>query len=149
MPARQFLTEKQEQHIIDSIAEAERNTTGEIRVHIEHHSNQDPLERAAYIFHELGMDETRRQNGVLIYIATEDHQAAIYAGKNIHSQVPENYWNDVLAIIIDHFKKDEYEEGLIDAIKEVGKKLEELYPSGGGDPNELSDDISFHDNKKR
>lgn len=149
MPARQFLTKKQEQHIIEAISEAEENTTGEIRVHIEHHSEQDPLDRAAYIFHELGMDETRRQNGVLIYIATEDHKAAVYAGKGIHGKVPKHYWNDVLAIIIDHFKKDEYEEGLIDAVTEVGKKLKELYPSGGNDPNELPDEISFHDNKKR
>lgn len=148
MPARQFLTKEQEQHIIEAIAEAEENTTGEIRVHIEHHCNQEPLKRAAYIFHELGMDETRRKNGVLIYIATEDHKAAVYAGKAIHEQVENHFWNDVLKILIDHFKKDEYEEGLIDAVIEVGKKIKELYPSGGGDLNELPDEISFHANKK-
>ncbi|MGK7370563.1 MAG: TPM domain-containing protein [Candidatus Halalkalibacterium sp. M3_1C_030] len=146
MSTNGFLTDKQEQSIIKAIAEAENKTSGEIRVHIEHKSNRDPLERAARIFHELGMDETELQNGVLIYIATEDHKASVYAGKGIHNQVEEGFWSDVLNILLDHFKKQEFESGIVEAVKKVGNKLKELYPYQGGDENELTDEISYHKN---
>lgn len=141
-----FLTEKQEQRIIKAIAEAENKTSGEIRVHIEHKSNRDPLERAARIFHELGMDETELQNGVLIYIASEDHKAAVYAGKGIHKQVEDGFWNDVLNILLEHFKKEEYEAGIVEAVSKVGNKLKELYPYQSGDINELTNEISYRKN---
>lgn len=146
MSTNGFLTDKQEQSIIKAIAEAENKTSGEIRVHIEHKSNRDPLERAARIFHELGMDETELQNGVLIYIATEDHKASVYAGKGIHNQVEEGFWSDVLNILLDHFKNQEFENGIVEAVKKVGNKLKELYPYQGGDENELTDEISYHKN---
>lgn len=149
MSTNGFLTDKQEQRIIKAIAEAENKTSGEVRVHIEHKSNRDPLERAARIFHELGMDETELQNGVLIYIATEDHKAAVYAGKGIHKQVEEGFWNDVLNIILTHFKQQEYEAGIVEAVKKVGNKLKELFPGRHDDVNELTDDISYKKNNDK
>lgn len=146
MSTNGFLTDKQEQKIIKAIAEAENRTSGEVRVHIEHKCKRDPLERAAKIFHELGMDETELQNGVLIYIATEDHKAAVYAGKGILKQVEDGFWDGVLNIILNHFKKEEYEAGLVEAIKKVGFKLKELFPSRQDDINELSDEISYRKN---
>ncbi len=148
MPARQFLSKQEEQQIVDAINAAEEKTSGEVRVHIEHHCKGDALERAARIFHDLGMDETKFQNGVLIYVAAEDHKTAVYAGKGIHKEVEDGFWDDVLQIIIDHFKKNEYEEGIEDAVHKVGKKLQELFPyHQKGDLDELSNEISFHDNK--
>ena len=35
-----FLTKQDEQEIVSSIVEAEKNTSGEIRVHIEEHSEK-------------------------------------------------------------------------------------------------------------
>lgn len=148
MSTNGFLTDQQEQNIIRAIAEAENRTSGEIRVHIEHKCKRDPLERAAKIFHELGMDETELQNGILIYIATEDHKAAVYAGKGIHKQVEDGFWDDVLKIIIDHFKKGEYEAGLVEAVRKVGLKLKELFPYHEDDQNELSDEISYLKNNE-
>ena len=144
-----YLTEEQEQHIIDAIAEAELQTSGEIRVHIEATCDREPLVRAARIFHELGMDQTEMQNGVLIYIAAEDHQVAVYAGKGIHRQVEEGFWSDVLELILDHFREDKFEEGIARGVSKVGDKLKELYPYREGDTNELSDEISYNDNQER
>lgn len=147
MPSQNFLTESQEQQIIKAIEQAERKTSGEIRVHIEHHCKAEPLERAAYIFHELGMDQTKLQNGVLIYVASEDHKAAVYAGKGIYNQVEKHFWNDVLAILINHFKKGEHEQGIEDAVRKAGDKLTELFPFKRTDVDELSNDISYRDNQ--
>lgn len=149
MPSQEFLTKTQEQQVIDAISRSEKQTSGEIRVHIEHNCKGDALERAAVIFHDLGMDETEQKNGVLIYIASEDHKAAVFAGKGIHRQVEEHYWNDVLQILLNHFKKGEFEEGIEDAVNEVGAKLKELYPFQRGDVNELSDEISYNENDKK
>lgn len=143
MASEEFLSEKQEQRIIEAIREAEQRTSGEIRIHIEQSSDQEPLKRAAYIFHELGMDQTQLQNGVLIYIADGDHQAAIYAGKGIHEQVDDDYWSSILDQLIAHFKKQEFEQGIQETVNRVGQKLADLFPSDGRDPNELSDEISY------
>lgn len=143
-----FLTDEQEQRIISAIADAENRTSGELRLHIEPKCKGDPLVRAARIFHELGMDETQSQNGVLIYIATDDHKAAVYAGKGIHTQVEDGFWSDVLNIILQHFKEEEYETGIIEGITKVGFKLKELFPYRKDDVNELSDEISYHDNEE-
>ena len=94
------------------------------------------------------MDETKLQNGVLIYVATEDHKAAVYAGKGIHREVEEGFWDDVLQILISHFKQEEFEQGIEEAVHKVGNKLEELFPyHQKGDLDELSNEISFRDNK--
>lgn len=146
MATQELLTEQQEQQIVAAINEAEQKTAGEIRVHIDEHCSGDILEYAARIFHELGMDETKKQNGVLIYIASEDHKAAIYAGKGINEQVQEGYWDDVLNILLTHFKKDEFAKGIQESISEVASKLAELYPYQHGDIDELSNEISYQDN---
>lgn len=148
MPAREFLTEQEEQQIVDAINAAEQKTSGEIRVHIEHHCDGDALDRAARVFHDLGMDETRLQNGVLLYIASEDHKAAVYAGKGIHREVEDGFWDDVLQILVDHFKKEAHKKGIQKAVHKVADKLVELFPyDKKGDIDELSNEISFQDNK--
>ncbi|HEX6981779.1 MAG TPA: TPM domain-containing protein [Balneolaceae bacterium] len=147
MPSLNFLTEAQERQVIKAIEEAEQQTSGEVRVHIEHYCKGEPLERAAVIFHELGMDQTELQNGVLIYIASEDHKAAVYAGKGIFNQVEKGFWSDVLNVLTEHFKKGEYEEGIEDAVKKAGAKLVEMFPYQKADIDELSNDISYHDNQ--
>lgn len=143
MASNEFLTEEQEQQVIEAIQKVEKQTSGEIRVHIEETCGKGPLERAARIFHELGMDQTELKNGVLIYVASEDHKAAVYAGKGIHKQVEEGFWDDVLKILIEHFKEGEFEEGIVAAVRKVGPKLEELFPYQRGDTNELSNEISY------
>lgn len=140
------LSEEQEQQVIDAIRGAEERTSGEIRVHIEATCQGEPLERAARVFHELGMDQTELQNGILIYIASVDHKVAVYAGKGIHRQVPEGFWNDVLDLLLEYFSSDRFEEGIARAVTMAGDKLRELYPRRGDDINELPDDISYRDN---
>ena len=145
MASNDFLTASQEQQLIDAIQQVEQQTSGEVRVHIEKTCEDEPLERASFIFHELGMDQTQLQNGVLIYVATKAHKAAVYAGKGIHRQVADNFWDDVLQILIDHFKKQEFEQGLEEAVWKVGAELAELFPYQEGQSNELSNDISYEE----
>lgn len=148
MAQEEFLTEAQERRIISAIKEAENKTSGEIRVHIEHNCDGDALERAADLFHDLGMDQTDLQNGVLVYIASEDHKAAVYAGKGIHKRVEDGFWDDVLQLLLNHFRKNAFEQGLAEAVNKVGHKLTELFPYQRDDVNELPNEISYRDNQE-
>jgi len=138
----EFLTKTEEKSLIDAIKTAEKNTSGEIRVHIEKKTHREVFERALEVFYLLKMNETNLRNGVLIYVATEDKKFAILGDEGIDEKVPENFWNDEKELITSHFKNQQHVRGLELAIAEVGIKLKEFFPYQSDDTNELSDEIS-------
>ena len=137
-----FLTVDQEQEIIEAIRVAEQNTSGEIRVHIEKTSKNDAFKRAMEVFHYLKMDNTKAQNGVLIYVAVEDNSFVIYGDKGINEVVDVNFWNSTKDVIQSHFKAGDFKLGLVEGILRAGKELETHFPWIHGDNNELSNEIS-------
>lgn len=137
-----FLTQAQEQAIIKAIEVAEKNTSGEIRVHIEKITELPPLERALEVFHLLEMDKTELRNGVLIYLAIESKKLAIIGDEGIHIKVTENFWDEEKQLMLSYFKKGEFSKGIELAILEVGNKLKEFFPYQLGDTDELSNEIS-------
>jgi uncharacterized membrane protein len=143
MGARNFLTEEQQQRIVNAIAEAENKTSGEIRLHLDTTCKGDVLDRAAGIFEQLKMHETELRNGVLIYLATSDRKLAIIGDAGINSKVPENFWEDAKEAMVNAFKDGKYAEGLEKAIFMAGEKLKIFFPVSKDDINELSDEISF------
>ena len=138
-----FLTPTQEEEIIDAIRFAEKETSGEIRVHIEKYTEKDPLERAKEVFHFLKMDETEKRNGILFYLAVDDKKFSIVGDKGIHNAVPDIFWNSVRDIVLDKFKQGNYTEGLKLGIIEAGNKLKQFFPYHKNDNNELDDSISL------
>ena len=66
-----FFSKEEQKAIKDAIAEAETNTSGEIRVHIENSCPDDVMDRAAYIFAKLEMQKTQLRNGVLFILQFE------------------------------------------------------------------------------
>ncbi len=137
-----FLTIEQEQAIIKAIEIAEKNTSGEIRVHIENNTNSPPLERALEVFHLLEMEKTELRNGVLFYMAIESRKFAILGDEGIHTKVTENFWDAEKELMLSYFKKGEFSKGLELAIIEVGNKLKENFPYHSTDTDELSNEIS-------
>ncbi len=147
MPARDFLTDKDKQKLVNAISMAEQETTGEIRIHIEFKCKNDPLKRAKELFHNLQMDQTEQRNGVLIYIATADRKVAIYGDQGISEQVDNLFWQNEINKLIAEFKQGNFEEGLEQVIADVGEKLKRFYPAEGNDANELDNEITFKDNR--
>ncbi|MBT8272119.1 MAG: TPM domain-containing protein [Bacteroidia bacterium] len=137
-----FLGPEGEQQVINAIREAELNTSGEIRVHLEYSCSGHAFERAQEVFSILGMDNTRQQNAVLIYVALQDHQFAICGDKGIDGVVPENFWDSTRDLIQNHFCSGNFISGLSSGIIEVGNQLKSHFPRGGSDINELPDSIS-------
>lgn len=137
-----FLTAHEEQEIVTAILEAEKNTSGEIRVHIESHTRLDHDERAKEVFHLLKMDNTKAENGVLIYIAVNDKKFAIYGDRGIDKVVPDNFWERTKNEIQEQFIKGDFKQGIINGILRAGEELNSHFPWKPDDTNELSDEIS-------
>tara|TARA_R110002096_G_C14480766_1_gene713824 strand:+ start:69 stop:506 length:438 start_codon:yes stop_codon:yes gene_type:complete len=137
-----FLTKEEEQEIISAIRVAEKNTSGEIRVHIEATSDKDPYERSLEVFHLLKMDNTKDANAVLIYVAVNDQKFVIYGDKGINKVVPKDFWNSTKDVMQSHFKNGNFKQGIVDGILKAGEELQAHFPWQIDDENELSNEIS-------
>jgi uncharacterized membrane protein len=147
MGVQQYFTEENKLQITNAIRVAETDTSGEIRVHIEKYCKTDVLDRAAYIFDKLEMQKTKLRNGVLFYLAVEDRKFAILGDAGINEKVPDNFWEEIKEDAIGSFKEGRFADGLSNGIIEAGKQLKAHFPYQDDDVNELSDDISFGENK--
>jgi len=145
--AKNFFTKEQQEDIRHAIMNAELDTSGEIRVHIENTCPGEVLDRALVIFNKLEMDKTDSRNGVLIYLAVKNRKFAIIGDKGINDVVTENYWDNIKNKMVNHFRENHFTEGLVEAITETGIQLKKYFPFKTDDKNELSDEISFNDHQ--
>lgn len=143
----QAFTEEQQEKIVHAIQLAEGRTSGEIRLAVEPHCKGEPMDRAAVYFRRLGMDKTAQRNGVLIYIATDDHQFAIVGDSGIHAKVSPDFWEETKELMLRHFKQGDLVQGLIEGIVHAGEQLQRFFPRQDDDVNELPNDIAFGDGK--
>lgn len=137
-----FLSKAEEQEIVQAILEAEKNTSGEIRVHIEEHSEKSPLERAQEVFFELHMNETADRNGVLFYVCVSDKKFALIGDKGINEVVESDFWDCTRDTVIGNFKAGNFKNGLVEGILKAGERLKTYFPFQSDDENELSNEIS-------
>jgi len=131
--------------IVDAITEAELNTSGEIRIHIDKKCKNNPIDKAVKIFEKLGMHNTEHRNGVLIYIATSNKKLAIIGDEGINKVVKENFWDEIKDEMISHFKDDNFIVGLSNGIIKAGQQLKKHFPYKSDDINELTNEISLGD----
>lgn len=143
MSARNFFTEEQQKEIIAAIVEAEKASSGEIRVHLDDYCKVDPLDRAAYLFAKLEMHKTQLRNGVLLYVALQDRKLAIIGDAGINAVVPQGFWDEVKDTIVGYFKQNNFKDGICEGIKMAGDKLKAYFPFEKNDINELPNEISF------
>jgi uncharacterized membrane protein len=137
-----FLNPEEEQTVVEAICIAEKNTSGEIRVHLEKKTSKVPYDRALEVFNELKMNQTELKNGVLIYIAVADKKFVICGDKGINDVVATNFWDSTKDIMAIHFKAGNFKQGLIEGIMMAGEQLKKYFPHQDNDTNELSNEIS-------
>ena len=140
---RKFFSKEEKESIKKAILNAELDTSGEIRVHIESECKEDVLDRAAFLFKKLDMEKTNYRNGVLIYLAVNSQKFAIIGDQGINAVVPENFWADIKTRMTEQFNIGKFTEGLSEAIVSTGKHLKKHFPHHIDDINELPDEISF------
>ncbi|MCR8560950.1 TPM domain-containing protein [Mucilaginibacter sp. BJC16-A38] len=137
--------DEEQQRIRMAIENAEKNTSGQIRVCIEKTCSEDVLDRAAKYFHQLDMHKTRQRNGVLIYLATVDRKFAIIGDAGINKVVPDNFWDDTKEDMLNHFKYGNLVDGIVTGLEIAGDNLKKFFPHQADGSNEISDDIAFMD----
>ena len=142
---QKFFSAEEEAKIVDAIRDAEKQTSGEVRLYVESKCRfVDPLDRAAEIFLHLKMNETENRNAVLIYVATVHQQLAVFADEGIFNKAGQQFWNNAVRQMLSEFKKENYSEGLIEIIHKTGQLLRTHFPYNAvTDKNELPDDIVF------
>jgi uncharacterized membrane protein len=143
MKVKDFIGDKGKALIEQAIKEAELNTSGEIRVHLESKCSGDPLQRAVYIFNYLKMYRTSARNGVLVYVAVGSRKFAIIGDAGINAVVPDNFWDGIKEQMQQNFAAGNYVDGLVQAIRESGVSLKRYFPYQSDDINEQPDEISF------
>ena len=143
MSPEKAFTKEQKEAMVAAIQKAEKDTSGEIRVHIENRSKIEVLDRAADVFAELKMHKTALRNGVLIYVALLDHKWAILGDAGINSKVPTGFWDSIKTNMVEKFKQGAITEGICEAVITAGEQLKAYFPYQENDVNELPDDISF------
>jgi len=138
-------TEEEQQRIRTAIENAEKHTSGQIRVCIEKTCSEEVLDRAAKYFHQLDMHKTKLRNGVLIYVATVDRKFAIIGDAGINKVVPANFWDDTKEKMLENFKYGNLVDGIVTGLEISGEHLQKFFPYQAGGNNELSDDVTFMD----
>lgn len=141
----EFFTAEEKQQIIEAVRNAERRTSGEVRVFVESRcSYMDAIDRAIEIFARLKMFETDDRNAVLVYVALKDKQLAVFGDEGIHKKLGNDYWNNEVRKMISRFNKENYAEGIKEVVKDIGEALVTYFPfNNDTDKNELPDDIVF------
>ena len=133
---------------LDTIARAggvaEAATSAELRVHLERRvpAGVDPMARAREVFAALGMHRTAERNGVLIYLAVEDHKLAIVGDEGIHTIVGAQYWEHVRDLMLERLRTGAARDAVLMAVGDVGGVLRQHYGRRPDDTNELSNEVS-------
>ena len=143
MNAVNFFSREEKEIIKSAVKEAELNTSGEIRVHIDNHCKEDVMDRAAWWFEKLEMQKTEQRNGVLFYLAIKDKKFAILGDAGINAVTPEDFWDQIKEKMLASFKEGAFANGLKEGILMAGEALKSHFPHQDDDVNELSDEISF------
>lgn len=141
--AANFFTEEDKKRLVLAIQQAEKNTSGEIRLHVENTCSTNPMVRAIKLFGKLKMNQTKQRNGVLFYLAVKDKVFTILGDKGINDVVPIYFWDNIKDNLQASFKEGHFVDGLVAGILAAGEQLKAHFPYQSDDVNELSDDISF------
>ena len=128
MHPKEFKTHLRHDHVVEAIREAEKKTTGEIRVVVSHKHIEAPVTEAQKEFLRLGMANSPHHNGVLIFVAPRSHKFAVIGDKAVHEKCGDEFWQKLAEAMTVYFRKSEFTEGIIHGIKKAGELLAEHFP---------------------
>jgi uncharacterized membrane protein len=139
---RHFFSKLDSDRIVAAIADAEKRSSGEIRVHVTSRKPSNLEERARRRFELLGMTRTAERNGVLIYIAPKLRRFQILGDSGIHEKCGDDFWKETAAAMEERFRRGDFTEGLLHGIGKVGEVLAGHFPRKAGGVNELPDEVT-------
>ncbi len=132
--------------IEQAIKTSEVSHLGEIRFVVEAALDGTPLfkghsarERAIDLFSQLRIWDTEHNNGILIYLLLADRDVEIVADRGIHAKAGVGECDKICQIMETSFKHGHYEMGVLAGIQAITQHLNQHFPSGDKNNNELSD----------
>lgn len=143
MQQKEFLAQLEQKRVVDAIAAAELQTSGEIRVHIQPKARGEIREVAERTFERLGMTKTALRTGVLLFIACEEQRFTILGDRGIDEKVPAGFWDEIAAKLTIRFKAGEFTDGIVEAIHSAGEQLRQFFPRAEDDVDELTNEINI------
>lgn len=141
MKAREFLNQLRHDEIVSAIREAEKKTSGEIRVFISRKEFDDPVPAAQAHFIQMGMEKTRERNGVLIFVAPRAHKFAVIGDAGVHARCGDEFWTQLAHEMSGHFRRSEFTTGIVHGVQKAGELLAQHFPRKPGDTNQLPDEV--------
>ena len=136
-----FFSKLDSDRIVAAIGEAEDRSSGEIRVHVTRRHPEDLEAAARRRFDLLGMHNTAERNGVLFYIAPALRRFQILGDLGIHERLGPDFWKEVAAEMEEHFRREDFTEGIVRGVARVGEVLARHFPRSAHDRDELSNVI--------
>jgi uncharacterized membrane protein len=128
MKPRHFLKQLEHDRIVAAIADAERKTSGQIRVLVSHRKVDDPVATAGRQFQRLGLHRTPQRNAVLIFVAPHSQRFAVIGDQAVHEKCGDAFWAELTAAMSSHFKQGQFTEGLLHGIARAGELLAAQFP---------------------
>ena len=141
MKPSEFISKLDDGKLLKAIEDAEKKSSGEVRVFVSHKRIHEPLAAAQKQFEKLGMTRTKHRNGVLIFIAPHTHKFAIVGDTGIHEKCGEAFWKEISGLMSERLKRAEWTQAVVEAIERVGGTLARHFPREPGDVNELPNKI--------
>jgi uncharacterized membrane protein len=144
MHRRKLLRAIDPERIKTAIREAEKRTSGEIRVSVSQFFWGKVRPVAERAFRRLGVANTKERNGILFFIVPSRRRFVVLGDEGIHAKVGQDFWDALTADMSGEFRKGRFQDGLLKAIADVGVHLTAHFPyDSATDKNELPDDIDF------
>jgi uncharacterized membrane protein len=142
MRTHNFIRQLEHDRIVDAIKKAEAKTSGQIRVFLQRGKfEEDALVRAQRKFIQLGMEKTAERNAVLIMVAPRMQKFAVIGDEGVHAKCGEQFWQELVARMRQHFLREDFTEALLEAVEATGALLAKYFPRTGPAPNELPDEV--------
>lgn len=138
---KSFFDKIDHDRIVGAIAAAEKQSSGEIRVHLHHRSVADPQDAGKKVFEKLGMTKTTHRNAVLIFVAPRSRNFAILGDSGIHEKCGDDFWKKATESLSAHFRDGKFTDGLVETIGELGRVLAAHFPRDAEDRDELPNEI--------
>lgn len=140
------LSLSQKKQILNAIVAAEKETSGELRVHLSYSKDETNILEAAQLYFEtLEMHQTQERNGMLLYLNPKRHQFSVFGDIGIHQKVGQVFWDHLILEVKHAIRQKDLTQGIVHAVHLMGKALKEHFPHREGQINELKDEVTESD----
>jgi uncharacterized membrane protein len=142
---KEFLRPAEKEMVEKAVADAEKNTSAEIKVVILRYCWDDIKRKAMSLFCKYELHKTADRNCVMILLVTANREFLIYGDVGINEKTGQGFWDEERDLMARHFAADKFGEGIAAAVENTGKKLAEFFPYQPDDVNEISNEVGYEE----